>query len=93
LFDVLFTTPVTSDIEMAASEPIGSRKWSADQEKMYLDLLILSEFKPIGGDGDGVMERKAEARWAPILARFLAANESLVARAASDEGESHYYSP
>jgi hypothetical protein len=56
---------------------------------MYLDLLILPEFKPIGGDGDGVMERKEEARWAPLLARFLAANEWL----ASDEGKSHYYYP
>jgi hypothetical protein len=52
-------------------------------------LLISPEFKPIGGDGDGVMERKEEARWA----RLVAANESLVARAASDEGKSHYYYP
>jgi hypothetical protein len=39
------------------------------------------------------MERKEEALWAPLLARFLAANESLVARAASDEGKSHFYYP
>jgi hypothetical protein len=25
------------------------------------------EFKPIGGDGDGVMERKEQARWSPLL--------------------------
>jgi hypothetical protein len=87
LFDVPLTTLVTSDIEMAASEPRGTRKWSADQEKMYLDLLVFPEFKPIGGDGDGVMERKEEALWAPLQARFLAANESLVARAASDGGK------
>jgi hypothetical protein len=50
-------------------------------EKMPLDLLVLSEFKPIGGDGDKVMERKEEARWAPVLATSMAANETLVERA------------
>jgi hypothetical protein len=35
---------------------------------MYLKLLILPLFKPIGGDGDGVMDRKEEARWAPNTA-------------------------
>jgi hypothetical protein len=84
LFDAALTKPVTADIEMADSETTGTRKWSADQEKLFLDLLIKPEVKRIGGDGNGVMDRKEEARWAPLLARFLAANESLVASAAAD---------
>jgi hypothetical protein len=72
---------------MEGSDTTGSRKWSADQDEMFLDLLALPEFKPIGGDGDGVMQRKEEARWAPLLARFLAANETLVARAAENGGK------
>jgi hypothetical protein len=30
--------------------------------KLLLDLLVLPEYKPIGGDGDGEMERKEEVR-------------------------------
>jgi hypothetical protein len=75
---------VSDDREMASTEPVHTRKWTVDQEKMFLELLVLPEFKPIGGDGDGVMERKDEARWAPLLARFLAENKHLVTRAAED---------
>jgi hypothetical protein len=55
----------------------ASRKWHIDQEKLFLDLLCLPEFKPIGGNGDGVMERKMYTRWAPLLERFNQDNAAL----------------
>lgn len=58
-------------------EPKSSRKWHVEQEKLFLDLLIKHEYKPIGGLGDGVMERKEEARWGPLLERFLKDNQEL----------------
>jgi hypothetical protein len=39
---------------------------------------VLPEFKPVGGEGDGVMERKEATRWTPMLARFLKVNARLV---------------
>jgi hypothetical protein len=67
------------DGEMADTDPTGSRKWYVDREKLFLDLLVLSEFKPICGDSDGVMERKDGARWVLLLARLQAAKEQVVA--------------
>jgi hypothetical protein len=60
-----------------------SRKWHFSQEKCFLDILCLPEFKPIGGDGDGVMERKDVARWTPLLERFSNENAQLVATAST----------
>jgi hypothetical protein len=87
LFDMTSTKPWGSDIGVEGSDVTGSRKWSADQEEMFLDLFVCPELKPIGGDGDGETEGKEAARWAPLLARFLAANETLVARAAENGGK------
>jgi hypothetical protein len=72
---------------MASTEPVHSRKWTVDQESLFLELLVIPEFKPIGGDGDGIMERTDEVRWAPLLARFQAENKQLVMRAAADGGK------
>jgi hypothetical protein len=49
----------------------GSRKWHPDQEELLLECLIRTEFRFIGGDGNGVMERKAEARWMRLPEYFL----------------------
>jgi hypothetical protein len=53
-------------------EPVWetSRKWHAKQEELFLEFLSMPEFKPKGGKGDGIMERKDQARWAPLLAAF-----------------------
>jgi hypothetical protein len=45
----------------------SSRKWHPQQEELFLYLLSKAEFRLIGGKGDGVMERKDHARWAPLL--------------------------
>jgi hypothetical protein len=65
---------------MEASACKTSRKWHPDQEKLFLEHLVRPELKPIGGEGDGVMERKVEARWVPLLQEFRAANPLLVER-------------
>jgi hypothetical protein len=46
-----------------------SRKMQPDQEKPFLGYLVRPEDKPIGGEGDGVMERKVETR-VPLLEEF-----------------------
>jgi hypothetical protein len=56
-----------------------SRNWHFYQEKRFLDILVLPQFKPIGSDGDGVMERKDVMRWTPLLGQFLNENAQLVA--------------
>jgi hypothetical protein len=58
----------------------SSLKWHPEQEKLFLELLSLPKYKPICGDGDGVMERKAQARWEPLLACFLGENRRLLAK-------------
>jgi hypothetical protein len=60
---------------------------SLASEKLFLNLLVLPDFKPIGGDGDGVMERKDDARQAPLLARFQAASKLLIAYALERGGK------
>jgi hypothetical protein len=65
---------------MSAVSSKGSRKWHPDQERLLFECLIRPEFKPIGGDGDGVMERKVEARWMPLLEYFEKENGKLAER-------------
>jgi hypothetical protein len=65
--------------EMSTTADKSSRKWHPEQEKLFVELLSLPDYKPIGGSGDGVMERKQDTRWAPLLARFSLENEGLVA--------------
>jgi hypothetical protein len=65
---------------MSTTVEKSSRKWHPEQEKLFLELLSLPKYKPIGGDGDGVMERKAQARWEPLLACFLGENRRLLAK-------------
>jgi hypothetical protein len=48
----------------------SSRRWHPQQEELTLELLSKAEFRPIGGKGDGVIERKDHARWAPLLSVF-----------------------
>jgi hypothetical protein len=72
VYNLRVVLSVSDDREMASTEPVHSRKWNVDQESLFLELLVMPEFKPIGGDGDGIMERKDEVRWAPLLARFQA---------------------
>jgi hypothetical protein len=38
----------------------SGRKWHLEQEKLFVELMSLPEYKPIGGEGDGVMESKGE---------------------------------
>jgi hypothetical protein len=40
----------------------SGRKWHPEQEKLFVELVSLPEYKPIGGEGDGVMERKGDTR-------------------------------
>jgi hypothetical protein len=65
--------------EMSTTVEKSSRKRHPEQEKLFVELLSLPDYKPIGGSGDGVMERKQDTRWAPLLARFSLENEVLVA--------------
>jgi hypothetical protein len=64
---------------MSTTVEQSSRKWHSEQEKLFVELISLPEYKPIGGEGDGVMERKADTRWAPLLSRFCEENQALVA--------------
>jgi hypothetical protein len=61
---------------MEASARKTSRKWHPDQEKLFLEHIVRSEFKPIGGQGDGVMERKVEARWVLQVDGLITAADS-----------------
>jgi hypothetical protein len=47
--------------------------------KVILRHSCTSSVQPIGGDGDGVMERKDVMRWTPLLEQFLNENAQLVA--------------
>jgi hypothetical protein len=67
----------------------SNRKWHPEQEKLFVELLSLPEYKPIGGGGDGVMERKQDTRWAPLLAHFSLENEVLVAGQRHPPEDSH----
>jgi hypothetical protein len=58
----------------------ASKRWHEDQEEIFVRLLCMPQYKPIGGDGDGVMARKVEQVWQPLLDRFLEENEKLMAR-------------
>jgi hypothetical protein len=71
---------------MSATASKGSRKWHPEQEKLFLKCLCRPEFRPIGGDGDGVMERKVEARWMPILVYFETENGRLAERESTTSG-------
>jgi hypothetical protein len=55
-----------------------SRNSHFSQGKLLLDIIILPQIKPIGGIGDGVMERKDIMRWTPLLEQFLNENAQLV---------------
>jgi hypothetical protein len=65
---------------MSTTVENSSRKWHPDQEKLFLSLLSRPEYKPVGGDGDGVMERKLQARWEPLLECFVKENQALLAK-------------
>jgi hypothetical protein len=56
---------------MSAVASKGSRKWHPHQENLFEDHLFGLECRPIGGNGNGVMEREVEARWTPLLGRSL----------------------
>jgi hypothetical protein len=65
--------------EMSTTIEISGRKWHPEQEKLFVELLSLPEYKPIGGSGDGVMERRQDTCWAPLLSRLSSENAVLVA--------------
>jgi hypothetical protein len=65
---------------MSATVEKSNRKWHPEQEKLFLGLLSRLEYKPVGGDGDGVMERKLQARWEPLLECFVTENQALLAK-------------
>lgn len=69
-----------SVVRMAQMELKSSRKWHAEQEKLFSNPLIKPDYKPIGGMGDGVMERKEEARWGPLLECFMKDNQELASQ-------------
>jgi hypothetical protein len=52
-------------------------RWHPDQEKIFLDILSIPRFKPVGGDADGTMGRKVELIWEPLLHRFMEENGQL----------------
>jgi hypothetical protein len=66
---------------MSVNVEKASVRWHELQEVLFANLLCMPEFKPIGGDGDGVMARMVEKVWQPLLDKFLEENEKLVARA------------
>jgi hypothetical protein len=60
---------------MSKPVPKTSRNWHPQQEELFLECQMMSEFKLIGGKGDGVIERVDHAQWAPLLSAF---SESVV---------------
>jgi hypothetical protein len=71
---------------MDESNSKRSRKWHPEQEQLFLDLLSRPEYRPIGGDGDGRMERKLEALWTPLLEAFKQQNATLAERLQKSSG-------
>jgi hypothetical protein len=65
---------------MTATASKASRKRHPEQEKLFFKCLCRPEFRPIGGGGDGVMERKVEARWMPLLVYFETEDGKLAER-------------
>jgi hypothetical protein len=47
---------------MSTTAAKSSRKWHPEQEKLFMETLSLPGYKRIGGDADGVMERKVDTR-------------------------------
>jgi hypothetical protein len=62
---------------MSPNADKASVRWHPDQEELFLELLSLPQYKPVGGNSDGMMGRKVETVWEPLLQRFSSANESL----------------
>jgi hypothetical protein len=73
---------------MSKPGPESSRKWHPQQEELFLELLTKPEFRPIGGKGDGVMERKDHARWGPLLSAFSEGVAHLNANLTTSAGKS-----
>jgi hypothetical protein len=79
LYPFVFT-PSVCLFEMVsdpAPAPRSSSKWHCEQKKVFMKLLCDLMFMPIGGEGDGQMERKVERRWGPLLAVFKSENAKL----------------
>jgi hypothetical protein len=55
---------------MSKPGPKTSRKWHPQQEELLLKLLSMPEFNPIGGEGDGVMERMDHAPFVQLNANL-----------------------
>jgi hypothetical protein len=62
---------------MSSNADKSSVRWHPDQEKLFLELLSLPQYKRIGRDSDGMMGRKVETVWEPLLQRFSSTNEGL----------------
>jgi hypothetical protein len=50
-------------VAMPSQPAQESRKWHFSQEMLFLDILVLPQFKPIGGEGNGVIECKDVMHW------------------------------
>jgi hypothetical protein len=70
-------------IKMPPNADNPSARWHPDQEKLFLELLIMPLHKPVGGDLDGQMGQSLETVWEPLLQRFLPENDRLQARKTS----------
>jgi hypothetical protein len=66
--------------EMSTTAEKSSRKRHPEQEKLFLNLLSRPEYKLVGEDGDGVMERKLQAWWEPLLECFVTDNQAVLAK-------------
>jgi hypothetical protein len=71
---------------MDGSNSKRSCKWHPEQEQLFLDLLSQPEYRPIGGDGDGRMERELEARWTSPLEALRDQNARLAERLQTSSG-------
>jgi hypothetical protein len=52
-------------LEMSAKCEKASKWWHEDQQEVFDRLLCMPQYKPIVGDGDGVMARMVEQVWQP----------------------------
>jgi hypothetical protein len=64
-------------LEMSTNVEKSSRKWHPEQETHFLSLVSRPEYKLVGEDGDGVMERKLQAWWEPLLECFVTDNQAV----------------
>jgi hypothetical protein len=72
--------------EMSTTVEKSSRKGHPEQEKLFLSLLSRPEYKLVGEDGDGVMERKLQAWWEPLLECFVTYNQAVLAKQPKTRG-------